>query len=183
MSYGSARLAYAAHVAGVGRDFKAETRGKDHARVSSHKGDKNKKSPSLLKALGRKVLGSSSRDELARNDPISSPVITTTTQQAVDLLAALDPHEEADTNEDSEASSLNSDSTLVASIDYTPYTQGQEQRTQGGLGSVQTATEAEYHDDTDSLASTLAEEDQQHRKWRDQSCDGLQTMLMLLGAT
>ena len=81
-----------------------------------------------------------------------------------DLLAALDPEDENNTDGDSTISSLNSETTLVPSMDCASSKQEQTRRIQGRMGNVKDVTR-ELHDDADITAGTLTENGQPMREF------------------
>lgn len=174
--------------------------------TSSYKTARNKKKPTLFKWLARRLLGKSSRGHHARRrargthqqhipksyNPRDQGVIYLPSAKerqrmnewlydVKDLLEALDPHEAGDSDGDSEASSSDSERTLTPGINSVAPTQEQDPQTQERMNNSDNTSRAEWCDEVDSNASTLAEEGQPTRKWLIQSFYGIQSLLMLQG--
>ena len=184
MTLNSARIGFVEAGARRGAKQAAEMKINDQGRTSTLKMTNNKKSPTLLQILARKISGmnmSNNTDENepdkagAEHDSENARIIYTPSAKdrqriqewvydVKDLLAALDPYEAGDADGDSATVSADSDITVILSMDDTPPNQEQERQTKGEIHSVEHATRGQLQDDTDSIATTLAEEDQPMRE-------------------
>ena len=81
-----------------------------------------------------------------------------------ELLEALNPNEPVDSDGVTEASSQDSEDTLVPNTDRTPTNEEQELRTQGHSSHAENTSGERWRDEVDSVSSTLAEKDQPSRK-------------------
>ena len=172
----------------------------DRERSSTSKRPTKKKSPSLVvQMLGRRLLRAESSDNFTESDKdgvdkIDDPHDSDSVRFAKkhqrtqewlyavqDRLNALDPHEAAEPDADSKASSSESEDALASGINNSSYTQEQEQRTQTKMKNIENTSREGWRNDVDSIASTLAEDGHPRRKSLKRFYYSTQKMLILPG--
>ena len=180
----SARSGFVEARGRLGAKHASEMKIMNQVHPSMDKGSAKKKSSTALQMLASKILGMKISSELDADDTYkidadheSENAGLTGTRSArkrqrmqewlydiEDLLAALDLHEEINTDGDSTTSSWNSETTLVPSTDYAPSTQEHTRQIQGRMNNMENTTGGKQHDEAASITSTMAEKDQPMRK-------------------